>query len=366
MTLHFYFARKFFWRFLAVLMALFTITALSESIEIQRMFRANDMPYTQALQLSLLKTPASIYRLLPIIVTLATLSLFLNLSRTSELVITRAAGRSAMRSLIAPCAIAFLIGLVGVGVLSPILSATTKLYDTTVSQLRSGGTSSFSLTRQGLWLRQGSAVNQTVIFAERANFDGTRLFGVTIFEYDAQGLALRRLETASARLVPGAWALGAGKSWDLGGEENVPEKTARVFTAFSVASELTADQILDSLGDPENVSFWDLQKFAQRLDNSGFSSLKHRIYFQVELAQPFFLLTMVLIAAAFTMRPARFGRTGILVLIAVLTGFSIFFLRNFAQILGANGEIPIKLAAWGPPSVAVCLALGLLLHFEDG
>ena len=52
--------------------------------------------------------------------------------------------------------------------------------------------------------------------------------------------------------------------------------------------------------------------------------------------------------------------------LAVLAGVVIFFLRNFAQVLGENGQIPVVLAAWAPPVAAVMMALGLLLHLEDG
>ena len=63
----------------------------------------------------------------------------------------------------------------------------------------------------------------------------------------------------------------------------------------------------------------------------------------------------------------RRGRgTGIMVLAAVLTGFGAYFLRNFAQVLGENGQISAALAAWAPPVAAIGLALGLLLHLEEG
>ena len=75
---------------------------------------------------------------------------------------------------------------------------------------------------------------------------------------------------------------------------------------------------------------------------------------------------MVLIAAGFTMRHARFGRTGVFVLLAILSGFFIFFLRNFAQVLGENGQIHIALAAWASPVAATLCAMGLVLHLEDG
>ena len=86
----------------------------------------------------------------------------------------------------------------------------------------------------------------------------------------------------------------------------------------------------------------------------------------MELAQPLLLAAMVLMAAGFTMRHARGGKTGQMVLMALMGGFMIFFLRNFAQVLGENGQIPILLAAWSPPIAATFLSLGLLLHLEDG
>ena len=86
----------------------------------------------------------------------------------------------------------------------------------------------------------------------------------------------------------------------------------------------------------------------------------------MELALPTLMAAMVLVGAGFTMRHARFGRTGSMVLMAILLGFAIFFIRNFAQILGENGQIPVLLAAWSVPLAAVFLSLGILLNLEDG
>ena len=90
------------------------------------------------------------------------------------------------------------------------------------------------------------------------------------------------------------------------------------------------------------------------------------MWFQMELARPLFLTALVLVAAAFTMRHTRLGNTGVAVLTAVMLGFSLHYIRNFAQILGENGQIPILLAAWAPPVASLLLALGIVLHMEDG
>ena len=62
----------------------------------------------------------------------------------------------------------------------------------------------------------------------------------------------------------------------------------------------------------------------------------------MELALPVFLAAMVLIGAVFTLRHRRAGRTGLMVLMAVLVSFGVYFLRNFAQVLGESGEIPAR------------------------
>ncbi|NND42757.1 MAG: LptF/LptG family permease, partial [Silicimonas sp.] len=98
----------------------------------------------------------------------------------------------------------------------------------------------------------------------------------------------------------------------------------------------------------------------------GFSARIHRTFLHMELALPILLVAMVLVGAGFTMRHTRFGRTGMMVMFALMLGFSLYFIRNFAAILGENGQIPVLMAAWGPPVAAVLLPLGLLLHLEDG
>ncbi|HOZ33062.1 MAG TPA: LptF/LptG family permease, partial [Tabrizicola sp.] len=206
---------------------------------------------------------------------------------------------------------------------------------------------------------------QTVIQAARANPDGTELFGVTFLGFDADGLPVRRVEADGAKLVNGAWELTGTKSWDLA--QANPELAA-VTTDGPVAlpSDLTADRIRDSFGTPSAIGFWDLPGYIADLERAGFSARAYKLWFQMELALPVLMAAMVLVAAGFTMRHVRFGGTGKMVLIALLSGFGFFFLRNFAQALGDTGQIPIALAAWSPPVAAVLLSLGLLLHLEDG
>jgi len=51
---------------------------------------------------------------------------------------------------------------------------------------------------------------------------------------------------------------------------------------------------------------------------------------------------------------------------AVSTGLGYFVLSNVMAAFGASGAIPATLAAWSPPLAMSLLAIGLLLHLEDG
>lgn len=134
---------------------------------------------------------------------------------------------------------------------------------------------------------------------------------------------------------------------------------------LELPSALTQDRIIDSFGKPEYISLWDLPGFINQLEEAGFGA-RYAVWFQMELSRPLFLVALVMVAAAFTMRHARLSNTGISVLIAVMLGFTLHYIRNFAQILGENGQIPVYLAAWAPPVASFMLAAGILLHMEDG
>ncbi|MEM7718169.1 MAG: LPS export ABC transporter permease LptG [Pseudomonadota bacterium] len=366
MTLHFYFGRRFLKSFFSVLFIFFAILMLTGLIDQIRRYGGNDNSgFGTLLLLSILSAPAALYRILPLIMILATLSLFLGLARSSELVVARAAGRSAMSSLLAPILLALVIGVLAVAAFNPIVAATQKQYETMTAGL-SGEASTLSVSAEGLWLRQGSSDGQTVIRAERANLDGTTLFGVTFLGFDPSGTPTFRIEAREASLTQGAWAIKDAKEWRFDTDSVIPEVDSFESPALSLASNLTRSQILDSFGTPSSIPIWELPGFISRLEAAGFSARVHRTFFHMELALPILLAAMVLVGAGFTMRHTRFGRTGIMVLAALGLGFTLYFIRNFAAILGENGQIPIILAAWGPPVAALLLPLGLLLHLEDG
>lgn len=363
MTLHLYFARRFLLSFLGVALSLAALIALIELLDELGDFP--DRPFGDVLTLVLYKMPWANYEILPLVIILSSVALFVRLGRSSELVVVRASGRSALGGLLAPVCVALIIGCLGVAIGNPIVAATSKRAHDLQNLYRGAETASLAIASEGLWLRQGGENGQTVIFAARASSDLGTLYEPSFLDFDSDGAPLRRIQAESAVLATGEWLLRDAKVWDLS-EDGNPEAGARRMDTLAIPSDLTQERIIESFGRPRYIHVWDLPDFIAQLEASGFSARRYAIWFQSELARPVFFAALVLMSATFTIRHARGANMGLMVLLAVIVGFGLHYIRNFAQILGENGQIPVALAAWAPPVASLFLALGLLLHLEDG
>ncbi|MGO4853127.1 LPS export ABC transporter permease LptG [Phaeovulum sp. W22_SRMD_FR3] len=374
MRLSLYLSRRFLAAFVMMLGIFFAFLFMIDMVEQLRKFTSAAVGLPQAAVLSLLNVPASLYSILPLIIVLAAIVMFLGLARNSELVVIRAAGRSGMAIVAAPMVVALALGGLGVAFVNPIVAATSKRVETLSESYRSGGSQTISIDREGVWLRQGGGddengdagdATQAVIRAARANADATTLFDVTFLIFAPEKGPIRRISADKAVLGQGQWRLTGVKDWRLAASDN-PERDALELPQLNLPSDLTPERIRDGFGKPSAIPFWELPDFINGLQRAGFSARRHQVWFQMELALPLMLAAMVLVAAGFTMRHSRMGGTGTMVLLALASGLAAYFLRNMAQVLGDNGQIPVALAAWMPPVVALLAAGALLLAREDG
>jgi lipopolysaccharide export system permease protein len=373
-TLARYVGRRYLETFAAAFAAVFLIVFLVDLVEQLRRSAGGDAGFREVLALAALHAPSLMLEVLPFLALLSAVACFARLARSSELVVTRAAGVSVWR-LIAPAVVAAgLIGVAAFSLLNPIASGLLARFETLEARYIRDRTSLLSVSENGLWLRQSGAEGQSVIHALRTNGDGTRLWDVTVFRFDAEDRLTGRIAAGRAVLEPGAWTLYDVARWSFaaaGGAAKAAEAAetapvADMADTLELPTELTREQILESFASPATISYWSLPRFIDALEAAGFSATRHRMHWQSQTALPALLAAMVLIGAAFSMRHARFGGLGAMALGALGAGLGYFFLANLTQAFGASGLIAAPLAAWIPPAAMAMLAVGLLLHLEDG
>jgi lipopolysaccharide export system permease protein len=371
-TLSLYIARRFtvtaMWIFAAVLV----LVVVVDMVELMRANERGLASFGDLLGMAMLHAPSVTITAAPFTVLLASMAAFAMLARSSELVVTRAAGVSAWR-LIAPAIVcAGALGVFAFAVYNPVASAFAMRFEILEQRFLDESSSRLALSDQGLWLRQGGEAGQTVIRARRASSTVERLWDVSIFQFDRSDRLSQRIDARTAVLGERSWTLGGVQRWDLSTDAETDrlaalgEIRATALDEMRIPTDLTVEHIQDSFAAPETIGFWKLPGFIALLEESGFSSSRHRMHWYGLLSAPVVFVAMVLVGAAFSMRHVRFGGLGFMALGCVMAGFGYFFLSDIANALGASGTVPVAIAAWAPPLAAMLFALGLLLHLEDG
>ncbi len=365
LTLSAYIARQFIAAALAMLAALSLLVMLFDFIELLR--RASlrpDVGFGLVIGIALLRLPYYMLQILPFAVLVGGIIAFWRLTRSSELVVARAAGVSAWQFLSLAVLGAIGLGLIATGGLSPLSSALFARAET-LDNFYLRHSSGVSLTGGQLWLRQADRAldpqGVAILHARQVELQGkvVSAHDISVFRLDAADHLLSRVEAGRAILAHGAWQMVDARTI-------TPDHLPVVVGKMSLATNLTARRVQESFQSPETLSVWALPGFIALLESAGFSSVRHRLHFQSLLALPLLCGTMALVAAGFSMRQTRRGGVARMVGSGVAAGFLLFTVSKVAEEFGQSGALPAALAAWAPAGAGLMLAVSLLLHLEDG
>ena len=366
LTLSLYVARVFSLAAAAMLGALTSVVSLFDFIELLR--RSAPRPeatFAIVAQIAALRVPWLAMQILPFAVLLGGIMAFWKLTRSSELIVARAAGVSAWQFLSAPilCAIGF--GAFATAAVSPVSAAMRARAEVLDNIFLKAGGGPLALAGGQLWLRQADHVldpqGVAILHATGVALKGGDLTatGISVFRLDDQDRLLQRIDASGATLAPGAWLLADARTVTPG---HLPDGARPI----SLPTNMTVDRVQESFAEPDTFSVWALPAFIDLLERSGFSAIRHRLQFQSLLALPLLCGTMALLAACFSMRPARRGGVARMIGSGVAAGFALFVVSKVAEEFGQSGALPPMLAAWAPAAAGLLLSIALLLHLEDG
>lgn len=347
----------------AALAVIASVVVLVQFVDLSRSVGVRaDTTVAQLFGLTLLRAPSVILVLLPFIFLFGAMAAYVGLNRRSELVAMRAAGVSAWRFILPTAIAALLAGAVAVGAINPLAAALNARFERERAALMENYLTD---TPKEVWLRQGDANTQIVIHARARDMDEgvVRLKKVSLFVYQKNPKGLlefrRRLEAEEARLMPGFWDLKNVR------EASAGERSVRS-ERLTIRSSLDSQGALERFASPEAIAFWRLPSAIRLTEQAGFTADAYRLRLHQLLATPVLFAAMTILAAAFSLRLARLGGLGGLAGAGVALGFVFFFFNEFAGALAEADIIPLTLAAWAPPLVALLCGLTLLCYTEDG
>jgi lipopolysaccharide export system permease protein len=354
-----YFGLRFVSAVLAVFAGIMILTAMIDFLE--QMRRTSDLQNVSAAmvaKIALFRVPFITERVMPFAVLVGAMFCYLNLSRRLELVVARAAGISAWQFVAPALVLAWLMGLLSTTVYNPF-SAVMREYSSRLETDLYSPQSGLPMPGSGFWLRQRNEGGQAVINAKSSRQQGIQLGGVSVFRFDDIGQFQDRIEAKSATLESGYWRLEDTRTYVSG---RLPSE--REFVRLQTT--LTPAQVGESFATPETVPFWSLPGYINAAENAGLSASGYRLQYYQLLAQPFYLASMVFLAAAVSLRFFRMGGVQKVVLTGLAAGFFLYVLAKITGDLSKAGILAPFAAAALPTMIGGITGVMSLLYQEDG
>jgi lipopolysaccharide export system permease protein len=353
-----YLTKRFARAILGVFSTFFFLIGTLDFVELMR--RAGDSPIATTpliIQLALYRAPAVAEQIFPFAALFGGMFALLTLSRKLELVVARSVGVSAWQFLQPAALVAVIIGLISILIYNPVAAELKR--KATALELRLFARTGQTASGQDIWMRQRSVDGQAIIRAAGALPDGDGLSDVAIFNFDANGGFVERIDAKRAVLYRGHWELTDARVISAMEE---PQN----YKTYLLATTLEPEQMRQSFTPPDAVGFWAMPTVIERTQRAGLDTTRYELRYQSLKARPLLLVAMVLVAASVSLRFFRFGGVTRLVIGGVAAGFVLYVATQLSEELGSSGIVNPIVAAWLPAAVGTMLGALALLHQEDG
>lgn len=324
---------------------------------------------------SVLMVPSHLYELAPISVLIGSIYALARMAQSSEYTIFRTAGlgpRRALRLLtqlgLAFCALTFVVG----DWIAPYATQAAL-------QLQARHKGGRDAGQMGIWLkdRQAGPAGEHSFSVNIAKVlpDG-RLSGVRIFEFDAAGRPVRRIEAQAA-------AIGGSGAWELlnvqhltwpapieaaAAERGAPplrlvqERHERLIWRTGLTASVVAAAVM-----PHTLTTMDLARYVRHLSANEQAAQEYEIQFWKRALYPLACLVMMGLALPFAYLHARGGGISLKVFGGIMLGISFVLLNNVAAHLGMLRNWTPWIAAATPSLLYMMLsmsAFGWLVRYR--
>ncbi len=337
---------------LAVAAALFVVIDLLQTLD--RYLRVKP-PLLYILEHFAYRLPPAIHDGLPVIMLVATIFLFLTLSRYHELTALKAAGLSLYRVSLPILALGVAVAA-GAGLFQELALPILNERGDEVDRVKIRGQAPRHLqSRQRLWVRS----SDTRFYRIELLHPGTNdMYGVTILEMDREFRLTDRLDARRAHWTAAGWELSEGALREIGPEGQV-QTVPFAWTALDIKEEM--EDFIRIQKPVSTMSYRELKDYIAQLEAAGFQARKYLVELYSKLSFPLVNLVMVLVAIPFALQSPRGGRLfGIGLAIAIMAGYLVV---HYVALAFARADLlPPLLAAWTANVIFMGIGVSLLLR----
>ena len=336
-----YLAKEFIKITINISLIFFCLGFVMNLFEETNFFKDFEVGFSLPIVLTLLIVPSLLYDMFPFIVLISGIWFFLKIKKTDELTAIKVSGLSNFSVIIVPSVLALFIGIFFITSINPITSTLVKKYETIKGSYEKDKEYLAAITVNGIWIKEQNDEKNNIIRAH--TLKDNNLIDLTIYEFDKNNDFTRRIEASSADISSLVWSLKNVKILDADGKM-ISTDTKNI----SYISMHDINKIKSLYSNLDTISFWNLRSQIKLLEERGYSTKEMEAKLHKSVAFPFFLLSMVLLSAVFTLGKNTSESNWTYVFIAIISTVLIYFFNDFSAVLGKTEKLPIEAAVWMP------------------
>jgi LPS export ABC transporter permease LptG/LPS export ABC transporter permease LptF len=300
--------------------------------------------------------PRELYKGLPLIVLVATVFLFLSLTRQRELDALKAAGVSLYRVCLPILAMAFLISALALIFQETALPEITARAEE-VDRVKIRGYPPRHLLRQEqMWYRSSDRRFLRIALLDPV---AKSLDGLTVLSLDPDFRLASRFDAGRAEWTPDGWRV-----WTAVTREVSPSGQIRS-TAFDyrvVGMPEHIDDFIRVQKPPDTMSFLELRAYVNKLREGGHQVGAYLGQLYSKLSFPLIHLIMALVAIPFALMSPQSGGRAVGIGLAIVISVGYWMVHSLALAFARADLLPPALAAWTANIIFAGLGAALLLN----
>ena len=302
------------------------------------------------------RLPGALYDGLPIVVLIATVFLFLSLTRAHELDALKAAGVSLYR-VSAPILLFAMVLSLGAAVFQeaalPDINARAEELDRV--KIR-GNLPRHLQKRNQLWYRSTDTRFWRMELLDPVE---RSISGLLILEVDGEFQLVSRLDAQTAKWTPAGWELSQGSVRTVVKGNRMESKP---FVKLVMPMPEHIDDFTNVQKAPEIMSFRELRAYVQKLEETGHRVGKYVVELYSKVSFPFVHLIMALVAIPFALASPRSGGRAVGIGVAIMISVGYWVVHYMALAFAKADLLPPFLAAWTANIVFAGLGTALFLR----
>ncbi|HUP37956.1 MAG TPA: LPS export ABC transporter permease LptG [Candidatus Limnocylindria bacterium] len=318
-------------------------------------FLRSKPPFFTILEHFVYRVPGELYKGLPMIVLIATVFLFLSLTRQRELDALKAAGVSLYRVSLPILLVAGAISVLAV-VFQEVALPDINAKADEVDRVKIRGQLPRHLQRQTqIWYRSSDTRFFRMALLDPA---GKSMEGLTVLEIGPDFRLMERLDARTARWTAEGWQLTDGVLRRMDAQNRV---TSEPFATRVVPMVEHIDDFIKVHNAPDTMSFLELREYVTKLREGGHRVNRYLVQLYSKLSFPLVHVIMALVAIPFALVSPRSGGRAMGIGVAILIALGYWVLHSVAIAFAQADLLPAALAAWTANIVFAGIGTALLL-----